>query len=275
MKRLCLALTYLSWFVVVTFAQENSTDRLRRAQALSRGCSAEFDDPSTQEFRDCTQAIRLYEEIVKERRSGARQLLVLAQLYANRSDEKAIELYRRMLVSNPDEPTANFELATLLPSGSDRIVHLRAVIRAQPNHSEAHGLLARELIKQRATVPEAVQEIQRQTTIKPSVEAVVDVIEALKRQGNRLLQEDDVEKAVGEITAQIAMNPLVSRNDVFKFASELPSRGLVDRASQVYLAYLESSSGSREAICDSMRQVLDRLDARFGSVRQTFQQLCR
>jgi len=155
-----------------------------RAEALSQSCSAEFDDPASPQYKQCADAIALFEQMHERQPKDAALLLTLARLYVNRSGEKAIQTYQRVLVLEPGNVTAHLELGRLLSSPDERIEHFRAVVQSQPDQLEAHGRLAQELAL-RSQVDEAVAQIKLQIQIDPGrTDIIANVIQTLMEKGH-------------------------------------------------------------------------------------------
>lgn len=160
-------------------------DSQAKAEALSRSCSAEFDDPASQEYKQCTQAIQLLEQLRTEHPQEIPILLALGRAYVNRSPQKSIEAYQKVLSLDPANVTANFQLGLLLHSPEEQIEHLRAVIAQEPNHPEAHGRLA-ELLAPTSQTHEAVAQIKQQLAINPdSIDVIANVIQTLTATGHK------------------------------------------------------------------------------------------
>jgi cytochrome c-type biogenesis protein CcmH/NrfG len=161
-------------------------DPKQRAEALSRYCSGEFDDPGTKQYRDCTEAIQLFEQLSMEHPNDIQLLLTLGRLYTNRSLDKAIRVYEQVVRLAPRDATAHFELGVLLSSLDARISHLRTVIDIQPNHPEAHGRLAQALLQRGSDINEVIEQIKQQISVNPArTDPIVGVIEGLIAKGYR------------------------------------------------------------------------------------------
>lgn len=160
-------------------------DPRSQAEALAQSCSPEFDDPATPEYKQCTQAIQMFERLAVQKPDDASIFLALGSALANRDREKSIDAYRRVLAIEPNNVSANFALGLLLESPAQRIQHLRAVLAAEPNHPQAHVRLAR-LLAAGAEADEAVAEIKRQIEINPyPVDLIDNVMQDLVAKGKK------------------------------------------------------------------------------------------
>lgn len=166
-------------------ARKEHADPRARAEALARSCSAEFDDPQSAEYKQCTEAIEWFERRRTREPHDISVLLTLGRIYENRSLEKSIEAYRQTLVLDSGNVTAHFELGLLLHSPQEQIMHFRAVLEHEPNHPEAHGRLA-GLLAATSQTNEAVEEIKKQIAVDPNrVDTIDNVMESLRAKGHK------------------------------------------------------------------------------------------
>ena len=165
--------------------RQGQGDLRSRAETLAQYCSPEFDDPATPEYKQCTQAIQIYERLAAQKPEDVSVFLALGRILENRSHEKAIDAFKKALAIDPGNVSANFELGVLLDSPAQQIQHFRAVLAAEPNHPQAHGRLAR-LLAVGGETDEAVTETKRQIEINPDqVDVIADIMQALAARGKK------------------------------------------------------------------------------------------
>jgi tetratricopeptide (TPR) repeat protein len=152
--------------------------------------AAEYYDEASKLFREscvsddyditlCNAAINKLEAVIKLDPKKTEAYLILAKAYWNKSfldskstqdqdalQEKAAALVRKALDIDPNNAEAAYELTFYIKNPDEQIMLLRKTIEINSKHPEAHGDLARILMKQ-GNVDDAIKEFRIHLQVSP------------------------------------------------------------------------------------------------------------